>query len=74
VSAYSEEQVGSKDDKYAVHADDPRIAESRLICGEFGPSILFGEGMDNLQHQGFAVLLIAHQDHAIALLMCEEHG
>jgi hypothetical protein len=30
--------------------------------------------VDNLQHQGFAVLLIAHQDHPIALLMCEEHG
>jgi hypothetical protein len=74
VSGCSEEQVGSKDDKYADHADDPRIAESRLICGEFGPSILFGERVDNLQHQGFAVLLIAHQGHTIALLVCEEHG
>ena len=46
MSGYSEEQVGSKDDKYADHDDDPRIAESRLICGEFGPSILFGERVE----------------------------
>jgi hypothetical protein len=75
VSAYSKEQIGNKGDTCTDQADDPRIAESRLICREFGPSILFREGLDNLQHQRFAVLLIAHQDHAIALLLiCEENG
>ena len=70
---YSEEQIDEKHDGCADEGDDPRIAEWR-VCREFGPSILFGEGVDNLQHQRFAVLLIAHQDHAIALLVCEEEG
>jgi hypothetical protein len=74
VSDYSEERVGSKDDTCADQADDPRIAESRLLSREFGPSILFREGVDNLQHQRFAVLLIANQDHTIALYICEEEG
>src|SRR6266403_5365499 len=73
VTDYSEEQIDDKDERCADQADDPRIAECRL-CREFGPSILFGEGLDDLQHQRFAVLLIAQQDHTIALLICEEEG
>jgi len=69
VSDYPEEQIGNKEEDTGAQADDPATAESRLICGEFGPSILFGDGLDNLQHQRFAVLLIAHQDHAITLLL-----
>ena len=73
VSDYPEEQIGNKEEDTCAQADNPRIAECR-VCREFGPSILFGEGVDNLQHQGFAVLLITHQDHTIALLICEENG
>src|ERR1700758_5773073 len=71
VADYSEEQIGDKDERCSDQADDPRIAESRL-CREFGPSILFREGVDNLQAQPFGVLRIGHQDHAISLLICEE--
>jgi hypothetical protein len=73
--SYSEEQIANKEgDTCADEADDPRVAESQLISREFGPSILFGEGVDNLQAQRFGVLPIGHQDHAIALLMCKENG
>ena len=50
VTAYSEEQISDNDERHADHADDPRIAESRL-SREFAPSILFGEGADDLQHR-----------------------
>ena len=70
---YSEEQIGEKDDTCTDQADDPRIADPRL-CREFGPSILFGEGADNLQAQRFGVLLIAHQDKAVALFIREQEG
>src|SRR6267378_3870381 len=73
VADYPEEQIGDNDEGCADQADEPRIPECR-ICREFGPSILFGEGLDDLQHQRFAVLLIAQQDHTIALLICEEEG
>jgi hypothetical protein len=45
---YSEEQIGDRGDRYTDQADEPRIAESRLICGEFSPSILFGEGAQEI--------------------------
>src|SRR5258705_10098326 len=74
VADYSGEQIRNKDHTCAAQADNPGIGECR-VSREFSPSILFGEGLDNLQHQRFAVLLIAHQDHAIALLLiCEENG
>src|SRR5215471_17164678 len=73
VTDYSEERIGQKDDTRTAQADHPRIAESRLIGGEFGPSILFCESADGLQHQVFAVILIGHQNHTITLLICEEN-
>jgi hypothetical protein len=49
VADYSEERVGSEDDKYTDKGDDLRIAESRpIICRKFSSSILFGESADNL--------------------------
>lgn len=74
MSACPEDQIGNKKDRCADQADDPRIAESRPICREFGPSILFGECVDNLRHQRFAVLAVGHQGHSVALLIGKENS
>jgi len=42
--------------------------------GNSRPSVLFGEGLADLQQQRFAVLLLAQQDHTIALIICEQEG
>src|SRR5882762_4020305 len=52
VADYSEEQIRNKDHTCADQADNPRIGECR-VSREFSPSMLFGEGLDNLQHQRF---------------------
>jgi hypothetical protein len=68
-----EEQIGNKEEDASAQADNPGIGECR-VSREFGPSILSREGADNFQAQRFGVLPIAHQDHAISLLICEEKG
>ena len=73
VSDYPEKQIGNKEEDTCAQADNPRIGECR-VSREFGPSILFREGVDNLEAQRFGVLPIGHQDHAISLLICEEKG
>jgi len=73
VTDHPEEQIGDKDDTRKDQGYNPRIAECR-VCRQFGPSMLFGEGVDNLQTQRFGVLPIGHQDRAISLLICEEKG
>src|SRR5580704_1223087 len=73
VSGCTEEQVGNKEKDTCAQADKPRVAECRFFR-EFAPSILFREGVNNLQAQRFGVLTIGHQDHAISLLICEEKG
>ena len=72
VTDYSEKEIGKENYACTDQGDDPRIAEPGLPW-EFGPSILFSEGLDNFQHQRLAVLLIAHQHHAIAFLICEKY-
>src|SRR6267378_3901123 len=73
VSDCPEQKIGNKQEDTCGQADNPRVGECR-VSREFGPSILFREGVDNLQAQGFGVLPIRHQDRAIPLLICEEKG